>query len=761
MKRPGNHLPLPGPLSGPLSAVSTQVPPLFEARGADAGATEQAADLRGYLQVLFESRWLIGMMTLLAASAALLYALIAPPVYEANLMIHVEEESPNASKNILSEASSLFETKKAAIAEMELLRSRMVIARAVDHLQLYIDVQPSYFPLVGFWFSARGPGELSAPGLFGHGGWVWGAERAEVAQFDVPDRLLNRTFVLTALGDQRYRFGNSDGGAEGIVGQPLTMHAAGGDIVLKVTRLDGRAGAQFMLTRRSRLGTIERIQTGMVISEQGKQSGIIEVKLQGQDPLRIYAVLSEVGREYMRQNLARKTEEAEKSLAFLNQQLPVLKRQLDQSEEKYNQFRNSHGSVDMQEEARMSLQQAAAARNRRLDLIQKQSELLSRFTDDHPVMRGVIRQRQEVDAEIANIAQRIKTLPALEQDESRLVRDIKVNSDLYAALSTTAQQLRLISVGRVSNVRLVDAPMAPERPIKPNRPLVLALSAVTGLFLGVVLAFARKAVQGGIDDPRQVEAMLGARVVYASIPHSSAQERLMRKARDASAPLPLLAQAAPEDPAIESLRGFRAALVFAMPHFKNNIVMLAGPTRALGRSFVAANFAAVMAASGQRVLLIDADLRNGQLHRYFGVSREQGLSNVILGAMALEHVIHRQVLDNLDFIPTGALPPNRAEFLLHLNFGGLLANVSGSYDLVLIDAPPVLGVADALIIGAHAGAVFILARSGITTEHQINESIKRLNHAGISPQGVLFNDLVLRLGDAGQFKQTDARLGYS
>jgi tyrosine-protein kinase Etk/Wzc len=278
------------------------------------------------------------------------------------------------------------------------------------------------------------------------------------------------------------------------------------------------------------------------------------------------------------------------------------------------------------------------------------------------------------------------------------------------------------------------------------------------LFVGVLVAFARKAIRGGIDDAHAIEAMLGARVVYANIPHSGAQERLKRRARAPSAPLPLLAQASPEDGAIESLRGFRAALVYAMPHYRNNIVMLTGPTRALGRSFVAANFAAVMAASGQRVLLIDADMRNGQLHRYFGVSREQGLSKVILGSMALEHVIHRQVLDHLDFIPTGALPPNRAEFLLHLNFGSLLANVSGSYDLVLVDAPPVLGVADALVIGAHAGAVFLVARSGVTTEQEIGESIKRLNQAGIAPQGVLFNDRVPRLGDAGQFTQADARL---
>lgn len=224
--------------------------------------------------------------------------------------------------------------------------------------------------------------------------------------------------------------------------------------------------------------------------------------------------------------------------------------------------------------------------------------------------------------------------------------------------------------------------------------------------------------------------------------------------------LPLLAQILPEDPAVESLRSFRAALRFSMPHFKNNVVMIAGPTRGLGKSFVTANFAAVMAASGMRVLLIDADLRNGHLHRYFGIDRSRGLSRAIAGAMPVDEVIHRSVLDNLDFIPTGELPNNRSEFLLQLNLGNLLELVSGRYDLVLLDPPPLLAVADALIIGAHAGAVFIVARSGVTTENHINESIKRLNHAGFSPRGVLFNDMALRLGEYRSQYGT-AQLGYA
>ena len=712
----------------------------------DGGAS--AVDVKSYLNTLYISRWLIGAITAFVTVAALLYALVAKPVYEANLMIHVEEESPNASKNILSEASALFETKKAAIAEMELLRSRMVVARAVDNLKLFIDVQPKYFPIAAFWFAKQGGDTLSTPGLFGYGGYVWGSEHAEISVFNVPEQLQNAEFTLTAQGRQRYRL--SGGGQrtvfDGRVGERYLVKTPAGPLEIRVDEMQANAGAVFNLKRRSRLDTIEAIQTAMVITEQGKQSGVIEVKLQGENSRRINALLGELGREYMRQNLARKTEEAEKSLAFLNQQLPILKRQLEESESRYNQFRNTHGTVDLREEARMSLQQAAAARNRRIDLIQKKSELLARFTEDHPIVAALNRQRREVEEEIEDIASRIKALPVLEQDEARLTRDIKVNTDLYTALSNTAQQLRLISVGRVSNVRMIDAPIAPEKPLKPNRSLIVVLALATGLFMGMMVALARKAMNGGIDDPLKIERLLRARVVYATIPHSESQDKLTRRVRHDSSSMPLLAQMSPEDPAVESLRGFRAALQFSMPHFKNNVVMFTGPTRGLGKSFIAANFAAVVAASGKRVLLIDADLRHGHLHRYFGVQREPGLSKAISGSMNIEHAIHRGVCDNLDFIATGALPPNRSDFLLHLNFGNLLESVSINYDLVLIDPPPILAVADALIIGAHAGSVFIVARSGVTTEEEINESIKRLNHAGLSPQGVLFNDMSPGLG---------------
>jgi tyrosine-protein kinase Etk/Wzc len=710
---------------------------------------DNEAELSSYLDVLFDNRWLIAAIALTVALLGAVYAFMAKPVYEANMLVHVEEESQKEAKNIMGEMGSMFDVKAAATAEIELIRSRLVVSRAIDNLRLYIVTQPKYFPVIGKRLADYNKG-LSSPGIFGYGGYVWGGEKIDVSAFNVPDALLNRDFVVTAEGNGQFSVNEKENNIafKGSVGMPLNVETEKGPIELRVDQLAANPGAEFLLRRTSRLALIESVQKNLQIAEQGKQSGIIDVRLQGDDPRSVHSVLAEISKEYIRQNGSRKTEEADKSLAFLNKQLPELKQQLEQSEAKYNQFRNAHGTIDLGEEAKLSLQQSAAAKTRKIELDQKKTELLTRFTENHPVVMGIDSQLKEINREIRTIAEHIKTLPTLEQEVVRLSREVKVNTDLYTALLNTAQQLRMITVAKRSNVRLIDAPMLPERPVSPDRPKIIAIALLLGLFLGVVVAFLKKALHRGIDDPIEIEKMLGV-PVYATIPHSKMQKELFDQVSRKSPKLPLLAKISSMDVAIESLRNFRTALQFSMSHSKNNIVLMTGPTAGMGKSFVSANLAAVMASTGKRVLLIDADLRNGHLHRYFDIGRQDGLVDAISGTKRLEQIVHREVIENVDFIATGTLPSNPSELLLRTNFGTLLQSLSSLYDVVLIDGTPILAVSDTMIIGAHAGAIYILTRAGITTPGEIAESIKRLSQAGLAAKGVLFNDLTLRPGRYG------------
>ena len=692
---------------------------------------------RSYFRVLYRARGLIGSVTALCLLGALLYALAAPPVYEAQMLIHVEEDSPNASKNIVNEVSSLFETKKAAIAEMELLRSRLVVTRAVDDLQLYIQAAPRYFPLAGFRIAGAAGRGLSEPGLFGWGGYAWGGEAIGVARFDVPDTLLEREFLIEARGSQRYLL-RSPGGQvllAGTVGAEAAMQTAQGELRLRLTRLEGRPGTQFLLRRISHLRAVQQVQAALAISEQGKQSGVIEVRLQDQSPQRASAVLAAIGAEYLRQNLARKQSAADNTLAFLDQQLPALKGQLAQAEADYNRFRSDHATVNLAEEIRLGLQRAAELKTLRSALKQKRIELLSRYTDDHPVLQALNKQLRATARERDALQAQIKRWPHLEQEEARLARDVKVSADLYLALLHTAQQLRLLSAGGIGNVRVVDAPVAPERPIRPNRPLVLALAGISGLFLGGMLACGRQALRAGMDEPAQVEALLGYGTVHATIPHSRTQSRLKRR----PPALPLLAHAAPDDAAVATLRSWRVALEFALPRSRNPVLLLTGPSRGVGAAFITLNLALLLAAGGKKTLLIDANLRGGTLHRKLGLAEAPGLAEALDGAMLFGQVLRRGVYPQLDVIPAGLAPQAPADLLRHLDCTSLLAGMGARYDAVLIVAPPLLDAADALILGSQAGMLFLVARAGVTTQSQLSESIKRLHHAGIAPHGVLFN----------------------
>lgn len=711
---------------------------------------DEEIELATYLDILWQSRWLIAGIAFVVTVLGACYAFLAKPVYEVNMLIHVEEESQKESKNIVGDLSSMFDVKTSALSEMELIRSRLVVSRAIDNLRLYISAEPKRFPLIGKWLAGYNR-QLSKPGLLGYGGYAWGVEKADIGVFNVPESLLNREFVLTVEKDGQFRVNQKEHGIEfsGKVGTPLSVETSKGGVELRVDRLAAKPGAQFLLHRTSRLATIEDVQSGMAVAELGgKQSGVIGVTLQGSDPKMIYEVLNEIGKEYVKQNAARKTEEAEKSLAYLNKQLPELKQQLEQAEAKYNAFRNTNGTVDLSEESKLTLQQESNAKIKKMELQQKRLELMSRFTSDHPLVQAVDSQLKEINGEIGSMQEHIKSLPLVEQNLVRLTREVKVNTDLYTALLNTAQQLRMITVGKVSNVRLVDTPIQPEKPVKPNRPVILALAVLGGLFLGMLVAFFRKSLYGGIDTPEQVEKIVGV-PVYATIPHSKKQKELYQQATSRQQKVPLLAKVSSTDVAIESLRSFRAALQFSLPQFRNNIVLITGATPGMGKSFVSANLAAIMAATGKRVLLIDADLRNGLLHLYFGFGRQDGLSDTIAGARTTEQVIHRNVIENMDFISTGTLPPNPAELLLRPNFASMLEQLSAGYDLVLIDAPPILAVADTLIIGSHAGAIYITTRAGVTTPGEINESMKRLAQAGLAAKGVLFNDLKTRPGRYG------------
>jgi tyrosine-protein kinase Etk/Wzc len=738
---------LTGPVMNAPHPLQTQ---LALGQAAPPPDDDDEINLAEYWDIIVDSRWLIAAITALALAIGGAYAFLAKPVYESNLLIQVEDSSGSA-KSFLGDAASLFDVKTPASAEIEIIRSRMVIGQAVDATLLYIDARPRYLPLFGDWLARRAK-TLSDPGFLGMGGWVTGNEKITVSAFNVPTELEGSRFRVTAQGNGKYSISNPELEQDllGAVGVPLAQTTAAGTITLLVTALEGKPGAEFNLARRSRLNVIEGLQQRLQLAEKGRQSGVIDATLQDTDRNKLTLILNEIGQQYVRQNVERKAAEAQKTLAFLDVQLPQFKKQLDQSEVAYNRYRNQQGTVSLDEEAKLILARSVELQSKLLEAQQKRREFVSRFTAEHPTIKTLDEQIAAWNREIASLNARVKGMPSVQQDALRLERDVKVNNELYQQLRNNALQLQLIREGKIGNVRLIDPATAPEGSVKPKRGLTVALALLLGLVGGVILAFARNAFFRGIRNPQEIEAHTGLNV-YSTIPLSDAQAAIARKVTAKQAGIHILAQTAPQDVAVESLRSLRTALQFAMLEAGNNRVLITGATPGVGKSFVSANFAAVLASAGKRVLLIDADLRKGHLNQYFGTARGGGLSEVIAGSLTSSQAIRREVLPNLDLITTGVLPPNPAELMMSGAFANLLESLSADYDLVIIDTAPVLVAADTLSVAMHVGTLLLVARAGQTQMGELHESARRLAHAGKSATGVLFNAMDLSRRHYGSY----------
>ena len=715
-----------------LSAVDVQNP------------QDDEINLIDLLDVVLDSRWLIAAITALALIVGGGYALLSTPIFEANTLVQVEETKAGggAASSALGEAASLFDIRSPASAEIELLRSRLIIGQAVDNLQLSLTVTPKYRPLVGQWMS-RTATEPSQPGFLGLSGYVSGNESLKLSVTDLPAGSQAPEYRFSVVITQQGYAVMSQGGAlltNGVPGVPSEFTLDGKKKSVLVTSFVGLPGAQFDVHRRTKLTATQDLQQQLSIGEQGKQSGIIRASLSGDDPAKIALTLNEIGNIYVRQNIARKAAEAEKTLSFLGTLLPQLRAQADESETKFNQFRNKNTVFDLSTEAKLVLEQSVKLQAGSLELQQKRKELMAKFTAEHPSVKTIDAQIKSVSSEIGNLASKVKVFPIVEQDLLRLTRDLKVNNELYASLLNSSQQLRLVKEGKVGNVRIVDVAVVPEELVKPKRPTIVALSLVAGLLLGLGAAFLRNAMRPGIKDPADIEQHNGLSV-FATVPLSQAQQALSRKIKAKTKGIHLLAELAPQDPAVEGLRSLRTALQFAMLDATSNIVLITGPTPGIGKSFTSANFAAVMAAANKKVLLIDADLRKGYINQYFGLPRGKGLSELVAGSATWDDALHKQVIPNLDFLSTGTMPPNPAEVLMTMVSNKLIPQIAGTYDVVIIDTAPVLVASDTPIVAAALGTVFLVAKAEVTSVAELTESVKRLRQSGSATKGVIFNGM--------------------
>ncbi|MFQ0974614.1 polysaccharide biosynthesis tyrosine autokinase [Vibrio campbellii] len=682
-------------------------------------------DLGKLFGIILDAKWLILCTVFLFSVIGIAVAILSTPIYKADALIQIEKKSSGGISAMVGDMGELFSAESSATTEIEIIKSRMILGDTVDKFNLTTVVTPNYMPLIGKGL-ARLQGEQNS---------------LSVSRFNIPSYALGIPHTLEVIDSEQKTFKllQDDGRVvlEGKVGELIDKDG----YQFMANEMFAQDGATFTVSKISKLDAINQLQQNLSISERGKQTGIISLSFSGEDRARIQAILNDISQNYFLQNVQRNSAEAEQSLEFLKGHLPDIKVKLTASEDILNRFRQENESIDLGLEAQSTLKVMVELEAQLNELTFKESEISQRFTQDHPAYKSLLDKRQTLLKEKERLNKQVQKLPKTQREVLRMTRDVEVNQQIYIQLLNKVQELNIIKAGTVGNVRILDSAQSFSQPIKPKKALIVVLATLLGGMVGVAFVLIRAAFHRGVETPDQIEQL--GMPVYASVPKSIQQlefaSKLKRNKGKGNKELVLLAEANPADLSIEALRSLRTSLHFAMMEAKNNILMISGPAPSIGKTFVSTNFAAVAAKTGQKVLLIDADMRKGYLQQCFGLRWDDGLSDHLSGKVESQQIIKSTSIENLDVVTRGQVPPNPSELLMHPRFKNFIDAMSNEYDLVIIDTPPVLAVTDPSIVGALAGTTLMVARFNQTTLKEIEVAQGRFEQSGVEVKGVILN----------------------
>ncbi|WP_323122710.1 GNVR domain-containing protein [Burkholderia alba] len=699
-------------------------------------------------------RWWIATIVAAFTLIGTIYALAATPQYRAEALLRIQTK-PGAAISALSDVSGTISTGPSANDESEILTSRSIVLEAIEQTGAGYDIRTeSHFPLIGRLLASRRANDdtLAAP-LLGLSSYAWGGEALKLGVFSIPDDALGEPFRIVAEDGGRWTLRDKAGHplAQGALGEtvPFRMNLAGAEQAgeIRVDTLRARPGIAFSVRKEPEQlaydDVSKRLKTVVTNRDSTLEApSMMRLSYQSDTARHAEQMVNAIVAIYLRRDLAFRTDKARRNLDSLHARLPGLKKDLQKAEDALNRYRTATGTIDVD-------QQGAALIARLNTLAEHQTVLQlaldtvkERFLPASREYQTVMSQLNLVKGEIRDTTAAAGKLPTAQREYVRLSRDVAVATQLYTSVLTNSQQLDIAVASTAPGVSVVDWAAAPYRPTWPRRGLVVLGAMLGGLFVALVLTHLLARYRRELYSPLALAA-LSDRPCVAVVAASPAL-RDQRRARYTGPRLPdhLLAASLPRDPSIESLRALRTSLKAAFSKRRRGgagkVLLFTGPTANVGCSFMASNLAYLLAEVNARVLLVDANLRDGAT----ATAREStGLADVLAGAVPLDAAIAPLDKSRLSILGPGTADGvNPGELFDQPAFRELLATLRARYDYVIVDAPPVLPYSDTLSIASEAcDMILLVSRAGLTRASELEAALQRLASVGASVAGHVFN----------------------
>ncbi len=714
-------------------------------------------DLMALLFAILRGWKVIVFFAVLGLVIGILYSRYVNPTFKSDALIQIEENSKGVAA-LGADISELIgsEVSKAQ-AEAELIRSRMILEPVVNLLHLRIRLSDPNIGALDRIKSNSTDTQINKPegvSLKTEDG------EAKISQFNVSQEYLNQSFTLTRSATG-FVLTNGFDDFKGQIGKAHLFKGTDGQIQIKVDDLPAD-GYSVNITKQSLQTTTDQINSALSVVEKGKQTGIIQLSMTGANQQQTSLILKQIVLSYIDQNQSRGSEETTKTISFMETQIPTLKKKLEDSEAVFNDFRKKYGTIDVGKEAELLLTENSQIDAQLNELKLKKADLTTYYTEEHPLVVQINEQLAVLNARKNEIDDTIAGLPEIQREFLQLSADTTINREIYLTLLKNYEQLKIVKAGQIGFARIIDLPISTYRAIAPKKLQIMILAMLLGAMLGTMLVLLKNMLRNVVKDPERIEGKTGVPVV-ATIPRSPLLTRLRKNKK---APNRLLAYVDNNSLSYEAIKSLRTNLMFGMPvqgraGQRAKVILITGESPGVGKSFISANLTEVFAQLDKKVLIIDADMRLGELHRMFSMSQDNGLADYLSQdkthlsksnaqttevitsqeSSNLANFIYPTGIDNIDFMPRGQHPRNPASLLANGSFNHLMAELNLHYDYIVIDSPPVLAASDAMILAQHADKVLMVTRYDDSIEGQLVYAVNQMNKANIKVDGIILNDV--------------------
>ena len=701
-------------------------------------------DLMALLFAILRGWKIIVFFAVLGLIIGILYGKYVNPTFKSDALIQVEEKSQGVAA-LGADISELIgsEVSKAQ-TEAELIRSRMILEPVVNLLHLRIRVSDPNVGTLDRIKNSITNTQINKP----EGVSLKTKEgEVEVSQFNVSQEYLNRPFTLTRSATG-FVLSNGFDDFKGQFGRSHQFRGTDGQIQIIVNDLPAD-GYVVNITKQSLQTTTDQINSKLSVVEKGKQTGIIQLSMTGANQQQTSLILKQIVLSYIDQNQSRGSEETTKTISFMETQIPNLKKKLEDSEAIFNDFRKKYGTIDVSKEAELLLGENSQIDAQLNELKLKKADLTTYYTEEHPLVIQINEQLAVLNARKNEIDDTIAGLPEIQREFLQLSADTAINREIYLTLLKNYEQLKIVKAGQIGFARIIDLPISTYKAIAPKKLQIMILAMLLGAMLGTMLVLLKNMLRDVVKDPERLEAKTGIPVI-ATIPRSPLLTRL---GKNKNASNRLLAYVDNNSLSYEAVKSLRTSLMFGMPKEgkagqRARVILITGESPGVGKSFISANLTEVFAQLNKKLLVIDADMRMGELHKMFNMDKNNGLAECLLQrsdatqtSSNLSSFIHPTTIDNIDFMPRGEHPRNPASLLANGSFDKLMVELNLHYDYIIIDSPPVLAASDAMILAQHADKVLMVTRYDDSIEGQLVYAVKQMNKANIQVDGIILNDV--------------------